>query len=58
LKRVSTKEKNILPTIEGVTKERRHATILNGIENFSTDQLKHEELEKKVSLPSNEGISQ
>ncbi|KAE9413868.1 hypothetical protein Angca_000945 [Angiostrongylus cantonensis] len=58
LKKVSTKEKNILPTMEDVTKERQHAAMLSGIENFSTDQLKHSELEEKVSLPSNEDIIQ
>ncbi|KJH44494.1 thymosin beta-4 family protein [Dictyocaulus viviparus] len=58
LKKVSTLEKNILPTKEDVTKERQHAAILSGIENFSANQLKHSPLEEKIALPSSEDIIQ
>merc|ERR1712241_890996 len=49
-------EKNVLPSAEDVQTEKKHQSILNGIEAFSSDQLRHAETKEKISLPGAEEI--
>merc|ERR1712001_518138 len=49
-------EKNVLPSAEDVQTEKKHQSILNGIEAFTSDQLRHAETKEKISLPRAEEI--
>ncbi|CAI4223696.1 unnamed protein product [Auanema sp. JU1783] len=56
LRKVETQEKNVLPTKEDVVQERQHVEMMNGIENFSANQLNKTETQEKVVLPSSDDI--
>lgn len=56
LKHVDYKEKQGLPTVEDIQSEKKHLSLIDGLENFEKTKLKPTVTEEKVVLPDAETI--
>jgi hypothetical protein len=56
MKYVEVTEKVALPSVEDIQAEKKHLSLIDGVETFAKDGLKATETKEKIVLPTAEDI--